>query len=83
MLALTTSPGYHKTQTLNCKFYKNVSCGVIVDIKKTKNKKQKQDLGAVFKCAKWGSVIKGSHAIGEYVCAYLIVSFVEVAVSVL
>lgn len=51
MLALTTSPGYHKTQTLNCKFYKNVSCGVIVDIKK---KKQKQDLGAVFKCAKMG-----------------------------
>ena len=55
---------------------------VIVDIKK-KNKKQKQDLGEVFKCAKWESVIKGSHAIGEYVCAYLIVSFVEVAVSVL
>lgn len=34
MLALTASPGYHEIQTLNGKFCKNVSCGIIVDILK-------------------------------------------------
>ena len=50
MLALTTSPGYHKTQTLNGNFYKNVSCGVIVDIKKKKQKTKTGFRGSLQMC---------------------------------